>query len=296
MIGAQEALEDPDCPVGSIYNHRYAIKFNKFASQITKGRAIFCESTLPIKCGGAPQKIVFLSDDRWRKNKTRDSIEMVFRKAANVYFPVPRYSAELEKFHKAKNIAAHLNSNIIEINKKDRVAIFQNPTTKELMTEKFDLLHVVPPQSTHDFIKKSVLANKETGYVDVDTLSLQHKKYKNVWALGDNANLPTSKTAAAVMSQGPILVRNLIRVYNKQDSEFEKYDGYTSCPIFTGENKLMLAEFKYNNEVDETFFNNQNVPRKSFFYLKRWIFPLVYFHLMPRGYWLGKKGFGTALL
>jgi hypothetical protein len=31
------------------------------------------------------------------------------------------------------------------------------------------------------------------------------------------------------------------------------YDGYTSCPIPVGNNKLMLCEFKYNGEVDETF-------------------------------------------
>lgn len=31
------------------------------------------------------------------------------------------------------------------------------------------------------------------------------------------------------------------------------YDGYTSCPILIGDNKLVLAEFKYNGVVCETF-------------------------------------------
>lgn len=36
------------------------------------------------------------------------------------------------------------------------------------------------------------------GWVDVDKETLQHKKYPNVFGIGDCTNLPTSKTAAAV--------------------------------------------------------------------------------------------------
>jgi sulfide:quinone oxidoreductase len=34
------------------------------------------------------------------------------------------------------------------------------------------------------------------------------------------------------------------------------YDGYASCPIFVGDKKLMLAEFKYGGLPAETFSNN----------------------------------------
>ncbi len=36
-----------------------------------------------------------------------------------------------------------------------------------------------------------------------------------------------------------------------------KYEGYSSCPLFVGNNELMLAEFKYDGVIDETFFNDQ---------------------------------------
>lgn len=35
-----------------------------------------------------------------------------------------------------------------------------------------------------------------------------------------------------------------------------KYDGYSSCPVFVGDSKLMLIEFKYDNLPAETFYNN----------------------------------------
>lgn len=31
------------------------------------------------------------------------------------------------------------------------------------------------------------------------------------------------------------------------------YDGYTSCPLFTGRGELLLAEFRYGLERKETF-------------------------------------------
>jgi NADPH-dependent 2,4-dienoyl-CoA reductase/sulfur reductase-like enzyme len=48
-----------------------------------------------------------------------------------------------------------------------------------------------------DFVAKSALAD-QAGYVDVDQSSLQHKKFKNVFSLGDASSLPTSKTMAAI--------------------------------------------------------------------------------------------------
>ena len=60
-----------------------------------------------------------------------------------------------------------------------------------------------------DFIKSSSLVDA-VGFVDVNKGTLQHAKYKNVFALGDCSNLPTSKTAAAVAAQSEV-VRNNIR-------------------------------------------------------------------------------------
>ncbi len=69
-----------------------------------------------------------------------------------------------------------------------------------------------------------------------------------------------------------------------------KYEGYASCPLFVGKNELMLAEFKYDGVVDETFFNDQEKPRRIFYYMKKYLFPLMYWKVVPRGLWNGRKG------
>lgn len=68
------------------------------------------------------------------------------------------------------------------------------------------------------------------------------------------------------------------------------YDGYTSCPIFVGGNKLMLAEFKYDMELAQTFSKNQEKPSSFFFRLKKDFFPWVYWNVLPYGIWYGNKG------
>ena len=167
---------------------------------------------------------------------------------------------------------------------------FHNAQAKTDVTTDFDLLHVVPPQTAHQFVRESPLA-AGNGFVDVNQHTLRHNKYENVYALGDVANLPTAKTAAAVFSQAPVVTHNLITQHRQdQASSPVTYNGYSSCPLFVGDNKLMLMEFKYGAEADETFSTKQDVPNKSFYWLKKHFFPYVYWQFMPQGKWFGKSG------
>ncbi len=46
----------------------------------------------------------------------------------------------------------------------------------------------------------------------MDKATTQHTKYSNVFSIGDASSLPNSKTAAAITSQVPVLVDNLLAV------------------------------------------------------------------------------------
>jgi len=69
-----------------------------------------------------------------------------------------------------------------------------------------------------------------------------------------------------------------------------KYEDYASYPFFVGDGKLILAEFKYGGIVDEIFYYNQEVPRRIFYYFKKYGFPAAYWHLVIRGLWQVRKG------
>lgn len=58
--GAKELLDDPKSNVCSIYDYNYSQKTGKLGEKLKSGKAIFTEPMMPIKCAGAPQKIMYM--------------------------------------------------------------------------------------------------------------------------------------------------------------------------------------------------------------------------------------------
>lgn len=117
-------------------------------------------------------------------------------------FAVPKYSKALEQIAAQHGIKTHFKNTLIKV--RGNEATFQNTDTKELTIKKFDFLHVTPPMGAHSYIAQSGLADA-AGYLDCDKGTLRHKKYNNIWGIGDCTSLPCSKTAAAVFSQTKVL-------------------------------------------------------------------------------------------
>jgi sulfide:quinone oxidoreductase len=146
---------------------------------------------------------------------------------------------------------------------------------------KYDMIHVTPPMSVPDFLKKSPLADSN-GWVDVNKDTLQHNRYENIFGIGDCSSLPTSKTAAAIRKQASVLVNNLLSKINGEPLN-DSYDGYSACPIVTGYGSLILAEFDYDKNPKETFPFDQAQERYSMYAMKAYMLPRMYWHGMLRG-------------
>jgi sulfide:quinone oxidoreductase len=250
-------------------------------SNFKGGTALFTMPNTAVKCGGAPQKIMYLADDHFRKSGVRDKSNVIFASGQGSLFAVEKYRKTLEKVAARKSIDIRIKHNLVEIKPDQKEAIFEHLDTKERVTIPFDMIHVTPPMSAPDLIKSSKLANA-TGWVDVDKYTLQHPKFLNVFPIGDCSGLPTSKTGAAIRKQAPVLVKNLISAIQGEPLE-AKYDGYTSCPLVTGYGKLVLAEFDYEGKPAETFPFDQSKERLSMYLLKAYALPRLYWHGMLRG-------------
>lgn len=98
-----------------------------------------------------------------------------------------------------------------------------------LLLLQFDMIHVTPPQGPIDVIKQSSLVDP-AGFVDVNKHTMQHKKYQNIFALGDCSNAPISKTAAAVSGQGAAIRKNILAVMEgKEPSRKVGFKDDTMC-------------------------------------------------------------------
>jgi sulfide:quinone oxidoreductase len=245
------------------------------------GNAVFTFPATPIKCAGAPQKIMYLAEETFRRRGIREQANVIYASATAGIFGIPKYAEALGKIVEERNIDTHFSKNLVEVRPESREAIFRDVNGGEELVLKYDMMHVTPPQSAPDFIRKSPLAN-EAGWVDVDKHTLQHTKYRNVFSLGDCSSLPCSKTGAAIRKQAPALVENVI-AFRAEKPLKGHYDGYASCPLVTGYGKVILAEFGYDGVIMETFPFDQAQERYSMYALKAYGLPNMYWHGMLQG-------------
>ncbi len=248
------------------------------------GRAIFTSPHTPVKCGGAPQKIMYIAADYFKRNNLSDKIKVEFWSGGTKLFGVKKFEDALKKVIAKFHINENYYNKLVEIDGANKRAKFIGfgESNKEVETWiDYEMIHVTPPQSAPDFVKNSPLANA-AGWIDVDKHSLQHVKYANIFSLGDASSLPTGKTGAAIRKQAPVLVQNLLSLM-KHDAITASYNGYSSCPLITGRWKLILAEFDYDNNPQETFPFNQAKERWSMFVLKRYILPFLYWTQILKG-------------
>ncbi len=248
------------------------------------GKAIFHNPTTPVKCGGAPHKIMYMAADYFRKNGLLDKADIQYWSGVGKLFAVEKYEKTLLKVVERGNIKLNFNVQLTEIDGPGKKALFVGigADNKDVQTwVNFDMIHVTPPQSAPDFVRNSSLANA-AGWVEVNKNTLQHVRYPKIFSLGDAAGLPISKTGAAIRKQAPVLVTNVLDALAGRPLS-ASYLGYTSCPLVTGYGKLVLAEFDYNNTPMETFPFDQSKERWSMYQLKTKVLPWLYWNKILTG-------------
>lgn len=271
------------------------------------GNAVFTQPTTPIKCGGAPQKIMYLAADYFRRNGLDKKSNVVFATPGTVIFGVKRIADTLMKVIHRYNVHFKPFYAPVKIDAEQKIVYFKSVAPDDnncivnegnvlgekqqgysLIEMPFDLLHLAPPQTAPKFVKESVLVN-EAGWLDVDINSLQHKKYPNIFGIGDVAALPTAKTGAAIRKQAPVVVDNILKLIKGKTADNKSYQGYSSCPLVTGYGKMVLAEFNYKNEftpdpkLKMMLIGDSSKEHWRLWLLKKYMLPYLYWHKMMKG-------------
>ena len=292
-----DGLEETLGKNGVTSNYRYDLAPYtwKLVQGLKGGKALFTQPPMPIKCAGAPQKALYLSCDEWLRQGTLKNTSVEFLNAGAVLFGVAEYVPPLMEYIKKYGVQLSFAHNLFKVDGPAKKAWFKKAGaggTVEIIERSFDMIHVVPPQIAPDFIRVSPLAN-EAGWLDVDQGTLQHKKFPDIYALGDGMSAPNAKTAAAARKQAPVVAANVLRdmglVTEKRNAI---YDGYGSCPLTVERGKIVLAEFGYGGKRLPSFpkwFIDDLKPSRLAWFLKERILPPVYWQAMLKGReWLAK--------
>jgi sulfide:quinone oxidoreductase len=271
--------------VSSNYLYELAPATWNFVRNTRSGTAVFGMPAGPIKCAGAPQKIAYLAADYWRQQGDLKNIDVHLVLPTPGMFGVKEFSDILVDVVRRYGITVHFESEVTEVRPDTREAVVTDKKNDTTLTLPYDMMHLVPPQSAPDWIKKGPLAdpNNAAGYVEIDKHTMQHMRYANVFSLGDAGSSPNSKTGAAIRKQAPVVAKNLVSVMNGQ-APTAKYGGYASCPLTTARNKMLLAEFDYTMKPTPSIpVINTIKERTDMWYLKRYGLPFLYWNLMLRG-------------
>ncbi len=272
--------------------------------------AIYTQPDTPIKCGGAPQKILYLSDDALRGNSplggsdVHRNVKSSFCKKGTTLFGVPDYNKTLVERVTPMygNITDKWNHVLRNIDADKKVATFEHTYTvkgewdpdleeydmikkSEMVEMPYDFIHIVPPMKAVDAVANSPLAWQKgsgKGWLEADKYTLQNTRYPNVFGIGDILGIPKGKTGGSARHHGPVLQDNLIAVMEGKEPT-AKFDGYTVCPLKTQYGKIMLAEFNYKGKAPSFPFLDPAEPRWIWWAFDLYMLKPMYWHLMMRG-------------
>ncbi|EIZ79885.1 oxidoreductase (flavoprotein) [Novosphingobium sp. Rr 2-17] len=272
--------------VTSNYRYDLAPYTYQLVKALRQGRALFSQPPIPIKCAGAPQKAMYLSCDIWRDSGVLPAMDVEFHNAGNALFGVATYVPALMEYVEKYGIDLRFESNLVAVDGDRRIATFEHKPDGacERIEREFDMLHVVPPQVSHDVVANSMLA-AASGFVDVDEATLRHKRYENVFGLGDAAGTSNAKTAAAARQQAPVVAVNALAALDGKPP-VAHYNGYGSCPLTVERGKIVLAEFGYGGKLLPTFPSwlvDGTRPSRAAWFLKERMLPPIYWHGMLKG-------------
>ncbi|WP_334107413.1 TIGR01244 family sulfur transferase [Methylobacillus sp.] len=295
-----EGLVDTLGENGVTSNYRYDLAPYtwQLVSQLQRGRAIFTQPPMPIKCAGAPQKAMYMAADHWRRAGHLRDIRIDFCNTGPVLFGVKEYVPALMEYVERYGIHLNFGHKLTKVDGEAKRAWFDVAAadgTHSTLEMEFDMLHVVPPQQAPDFIRASPLVDA-AGWVEVDQYTLRHKQHANVFALGDVVNAPNAKTAAAARKQAPVVAENVVAALAGQEMQ-AIYDGYGACPLTVERGKIVLAEFGYGGKLLPSFpswFINGQRPSRMAWWLKERLLPPVYWKIMLKGReWLASPDHST---
>jgi len=243
-------------------------KFIADAKSGKKVRGIFTHPNTPIKCGGAPKKIMYLTDARLREAGARDNADLTFYPNGSKMFGVPEYHHAIVKQFEKRDMKWNYRHNLIAVDPEKKIATFNRhwkqkgawdedledytiEMKSETVERPFDFIHITPPMVAAEEIANSPVGSGK-GWVPVNKETLQHVKFKNVFALGDIAAVPMGKTGGSARKQYKVVVDNLVSAMEGKELT-AKYAGYTVCPLITSIGTVMLAEFNWTKKPTPSF-------------------------------------------
>lgn len=223
------------------YTHEGAVALAKKLRNWQGGRLVVSVMELPFKCPVAPLEFIFLADWYFHERNMRDKVELILTTPLPGAFTKPRAASLLSKMLEEKNIQIVPEFYPEQVDSENKLIVSYDE--EEVA---YDLLVTVPVNMGAEVIGRSGLGD-ELNHVPVDKHTFLSNQYDNIFALGDAANLPTSKAGSVAHFAAEVFMENFLNYINGQEMTAE-FDGHANCFIESGFGKGILIDFNYDVE------------------------------------------------
>lgn len=227
--------------IHDFYTHDGAVALGKSLRTWPGGRMVVNIMELPYKCPVAPLEFIFLADWYFQERNMRDRVELVLVTPLPGAFTKPRAARLLGNTLDNKNIKLVTEFYPERVEPDEKLLISYDEEEVP-----YDLLVTVPVNMGAEVIARSGLGD-ELNHVPVDKHTFLSTKHDNVFALGDAANLPTSKAGSVAHFAVEVFVENFLRHIEGMEMT-EQFDGHANCFIESGFGKGILIDFNYDVE------------------------------------------------
>ena len=247
---------------------------------LQSGRVVFTVPPEPAPCGATALKPLFMACDHWRRAGVLDDVAVHLVLPGRSPLGLDGPDARLEEALASYDVRVHRESTVSRLDGRSVVLATQ---AGEEVVEDVALAHVVPHYRAPRWVVDAGLAGEHPAdLVDVDPLTMRHRRFPDVWSLGDVADLRTRPSGGALRKQVAVLAPNLLAA--RLGRPLAHYDGYTVIPITTARHRLMLVEVDRDGSPQPSVpWVDLTKPRAVTWWVDRYVLPQVYWRRILRG-------------
>jgi sulfide:quinone oxidoreductase len=205
------------------------------------GRLVVHITEMPIKCPVAPLEFAFLADSYFKDRGIRDRVDITYVTPLDGAFTKPVAARRLGGMLEERKIALEPDFYIERVDNERQMIVSYDE--REIP---FDLLVTVPLNMGADYIARSGMGD-DLNYVKVDPETFLSSRWDNVFAIGDAADLPTSKAGSVAHFAVEIFTENFLQ-HIRGKAMTHRFDGHANCFVESGGGKAMLIDFNYDTQ------------------------------------------------
>jgi sulfide:quinone oxidoreductase len=281
LAGIHAALDSP--AVASNYVQRAEDTWQLVQDMPLGGKAVFTVPRPPVSCTATTIKPLFLAAAHWKRTGRLSGVDITLVVDRPNLLPASQLDGRLLEHLRTLGVRVLFDTAVTELSPNQHNITVTGPDGA-IEHLPYDMLHLVPPFRGARWLESSGLTDAQPhGLIDIDSRTLRHRTYPEIWAAGDAAAVDTDPSGGGLRPQISILVDNLLAA--RDGGTLQDYDGYTVAPVTTDAHRLIPGEYDRAGSIASSLpsFIDPLRPRRAAWAFDRYVLPRTYWNLILNG-------------